>query len=701
RKSDTVYANFNSFKTKCLESAGDSAGSFARFASTPSELMTLGDFFEKTKETEHKANHCYEEVVKKEPDDCPGALIRQAKLILREAGSDKKRKAKPLLIRARTLIENKIGQLSICNDLVKKTLKTHEKSGSVMINENRFEEQTTNLISLLQVHLTAIDDILGRSVVGALAMHFPKEEEMQDILALITDELKHKGHCKPHRLSKSVSVRSIGVGKDMSDDHQTVLWMDYGTTSQQRRIHWPTELAQYERAVVQRIDERKDALRQSFTKCTLTDVVVTQNQVWEELVKEGYVVQEKIIDQDVIRWAQSQIEGDSAVKDFLERLPTELDCLKTVLVDWLKRHDEEPFDDAVIPLKLDNVTLKSLESFLKESQIVIHINHRQGVLSKQISFDPNRTSSPVVGLSKQLTKFDHLIAMWILQSSSEELGESAYKKVGETVSREELPCPKDSEEGAEKIWKYLLSEGIIKEPKVAFAPGLNANKEDIESRKKEITEVVESLAGVKEICWKHRTPPEPVTEHSIYYDVPSYLADSARNAVGNAFNYVNPFGGEKSDHASQAANVDEWLIEKQNKQHLEAYKRDVVSALFSSIGQLKTIPMVNTTLNPLSDYFVSDTSRTYPAEEMQSLAGKSFTGVIKLEAHKTWWDYWDRRAFCVAMAGVAQIALGVYLATMSGGLSAVVSKTLIFEGVSDIGYAIQAGLTGTFSWGGY
>uniref|UniRef100_A0A0P6FGI2 Helicase c-terminal domain containing protein n=2 Tax=Daphnia magna TaxID=35525 RepID=A0A0P6FGI2_9CRUS len=701
RKSDTVYANFNSFKTKCLESAGDSAGSFARFASTPSELMTLGDFFEKTKETEHKANHCYIQVVKKEPDDCPGALIRQAKLILREAGSVEKRKAKPLLIRARTLIENKIGQLSICNDLVKKTLKTHEKSGSVMINENRFEEQTTNLISLLQVHLTAIDDILGRSVVGALTMHFPKEEEMQDILALITDELKHKGHCKPHRLSKSVSVRSIGVGKDMSDDHQTVLWMDYGTTSQQRRIHWPTELSQYERAVVQRIDERRDALRQSFTKCTLMDVVVTQNQVWEELVKEGYVVQEKIIDQDVIRWAQSQIEGDSAVKDFLERLPTELNCLKTVLVDWLKRHDEEPFDHAVTPLKLDNVTLKSLESFLKESQIVIHINHRQGVLSKEISFDPNRTSSPVVGLSEQLTKFDHLIAMWILQSSSEELGESAFKKVGEIVSREELPCPKDSKEGAEKIWKYLLSEGVIKEPKVAFAPGLNANKEHIESRRKEITEVVESLAGVKEICWKHRPPPKPVTEHSIYYDVPSYWADSAWNAVRNALNYVNPFGGEKSDNASQATNVDEWLTEKQNKEHLEAYKRDVISALFSSIGQLKTIPMVNTTLNPLSDYFVSDTSRTYPAEEMQSLAGKSFTGVIKLEAHKTWWDYWDRRAFYVAMAGVAQIALGVALATMSGGLLAVVSKTLIAEGVSDIGYAIQAGLTGTFSWGGY
>ncbi|KAI9552446.1 hypothetical protein GHT06_022812 [Daphnia sinensis] len=703
RKADTVYANFESFKIDCLASAGASSGSVARFASTPSELMTLGDFFEKTKETEQKANYCYEQVVKKEPNDCPAAIIRQVKLVLREAGSGEKKKAKPLLIRARTLIENKIGQLSICNDLVKKTLKTHEKSGSVMINENRFEEQTTNLISLLQVHLTAIDDILGRSVVGALAMHFPKEEEMQDILALITDELKLKGHCKPYRLSKSVSVRSIGVGKDMSDDHQTVLWMDYGTTSQQRRIQWPTEMAQYERAIVQLIDEKRDALRQSFTKCTLTDVVVTQNQVWEELVKEGYVVQEKIIDQDVIRWAQSQIEGDSAVKDFLKRLPTELDCLKTVLVDWLKRHDEEPFDYAVTPLKLDNVVLKSLESFLKESQIVIHINHRQGVLSKEISFDPNRTSSPVVGLSEQLTKFDHLIAMWILQSSSEELGESAFKKVGETVSREELPCPKDSEEGAEKIWKYLLSEGLIKEPTVVFAPGLNARtdrtpeREDIESWRKEITVVVESLAGIKEICWKHRPPPKPVTQHSTYYDVPSYWADSAWNVVGNAFN----FGGKKSDNESQATNVDEWLTEKQNKQHLEAYKRDVVSALFSSIGQLKTIPIVNTTLKPLCDYFVSDTSRTYPAEEMQILAGKSFTGVIKLEAHKTWWNYWDTRAFYIAMAGVVQITLGVALATMSSGLLAVVSRTLIADGVSDIGYAIQAGLTDTFSWEGY
>ncbi|XP_057377386.2 uncharacterized protein LOC130698721 [Daphnia carinata] len=701
RKADTVYANFESFKSDCLALAGASSGSFARFASTPSELMTLGDFFEKTKETEQKANHCYEQVVKKEPDDCPAALIRQAKLILREAGSDEKRKAKPLLIRAKNLIEDKIGQLSMCNDLVKKTLKMHEKHGSVIINENRFEEQTTNLICLLQVHLTAIEDILGRSVVGSLAMHFPKQEEMQEILALITNKLAHQGHCKPYRLSNSVSVRSIGVGKDMSEDHQRVLWMDYGTTSQQRRLQWPTEIAQFERATVQLIDERRDALRKSFTKSMLTDVVITQNQLWEELIKEGYVVQKKIIDEDVIRWAQSKIEGDSAVKNFLESLPKELDSLRTVLVDWLKRHDEEPFADAVTPLELDDGVLKSLERFLKTSQIVVHINHRQGVLSKEISFDPNRSSSPVAGLTEQLKKFDHLIAMWILQSSSGEFGETAFKKVCETVSREELPCPADSDEGAENIWKYLLSEGIIKEPKIIFVPGLKANKEDIESRKKEITEAVESLAGVKEISWKHRPPPKPVTEHSAYYDVPSYWADCAWNVVGSAFNYVNPFGDEKSDNASKAANVDEWLTEKQNKKHLETYKRDVVSALFSSIGQLKTIPMVNTTLQPLSDYFVSDRSRSFPAEEMQSLAGKSFTGVIKLEAHKTWWDYWDRRAFYVAMAGVAQVALGVALGAISGGLLAVVSKTLIAEGVSDIGYAIQAGLTGTFSWGGY
>ncbi|KAI9557174.1 hypothetical protein GHT06_016981 [Daphnia sinensis] len=701
-KSDVAseLCGLKSFKIDCLASAGASSGSVARFASTPSELMTLGDFFEKTKETEQKANYCYEQVVKKEPNDCPAAIIRQVKLVLREAGSDEKKNTKPLLIRAKNLIEDKIGQLSMCNDLVKKTLKTHEKPGSAIINENRFEEQTTNLISLLQVHLTAIDDILGRSVVGALAMHFPKEEEMQEILALITNELEHKGHCKPYRLSNSVSVRSIGVGNDMSEDHQSVLWMDYGTTTQQRRIQWPTEIAQFERATIQLIDERRNVLRKSFTKSMLTDVVITQNQLWEELIKEGYVVQKKIIDQDVIRWAQSKIESDSAVKNFLERLPKELDSLKTVLVDWLKRHDGEPFGDAVAPLKLDDGALKSLERFLKTSQIVVHINHRQGVLSKEISFDPNRSSSPVVGLTEQLTKFDHLIAMWILQSSSGELGEISFKKVGETVSREELPCPEDSDEGAEKIWKYLLSEGVIKEPKIAFVPGLKANKEDIESRKKEITEAVESLAGVKEICWKHRPPPKPVTEHSAYYDVPSYWADCAWNAVGSAFNYVNPFGNEKSDNASKAANVDEWLTEKQNKQHLEAYKRDVVSALFSSIGQLKTIPMVNTTLQPLSDYFVSDMSRTFPAEEMQSLAGKSLTGVIKLEAHKTWWDYWDRRAFYVAMAGVAQVALGVALVAISGGLLAVVGKTLISEGVSDIGYAIQAGLTGTFSWGG-
>ena len=89
---------------------------------------------------------------------------------------------------------------------------------------------------------------------------------------------------------------------------------------------------------------------------------------------------------------------------------------------------------------------------------------------------------------------------------------------------------------------------------------------------------------------------------------------------------------------------------------------------------------------------------SYPVDEIQSFAGKSFNGVIKVTAHKTWWDYWDRLAFYVALAGMAQIAIGVSITALSGGTLGVVGSAFMAEGVSDMIFAIQSSVTSTFSW---
>ena len=69
-----------------------------------------------------------------------------------------------------------------------------------------------------------------------------------------------------------------------------------------------------------------------------------------------------------------------------------------------------------------------------------------------------------------------------------------------------------------------------------------------------------------------------------------------------------------------------------------------------------------------------------------------------MTAHKTWWDYWDRLAFYVALAGMAQIAIGVSITALSGGTLGVVGSAFMAEGVSDMIFAIQSSVTSTFSW---
>ena len=181
-----------------------------------------------------------------------------------------------------------------------------------------------------------------------------------------------------------------------------------------------------------------------------------------------------------------------------------------------------------------------------------------------------------------------------------------------------------------------------------------------------------------------------------YTDYPAYW----KHKCGNVVDALNPWA-ERKPTSEEEEDIKKWLTECKKEEELERYRADVVSALTNSFGQLKTMEKVNASFQPLSNYFMTDQSRSYPADEIQSFSDKTFDQVLKLERYKSWWDYWDGRAFWVAMMGIGQVAIGVAITALSGGWLGPIGNALIAEGIGDITFAIQSGLSGTFSWKSY
>ncbi|XP_046637528.1 uncharacterized protein LOC124315861 [Daphnia pulicaria] len=678
KKTDNVVEkNFQNFKKECQ---GLRLLPLA-FALTPSELMLLGDFYEtspKVKTDVTKSGLCYDKVIKDEPNACEEALMRKVKLILQKATFDQKKEAKVLLKQVKSLIKQKMEFLTSTSELVKLTSQTNQKAGGAVPSENRFEEQITNQLSLLQIHLTAVEDILGRPVRQMLGMYFHKEEEFRELLNVIE---AGAGLCTPYRLTKK-----INFFKTDNDDEAICIKINHQT---QKKVKWPSCLDHCQTQTIHLFKAKHQKKSYAIEKKELESVIVTRDQLWETLIEEGFVGQEEMIEQQIICWANKEMD-DESVKKLLDNLPKELIEYNGLLVNWLQSHEGEDYATAVGTLGLGPEHSSVLEEFLKTNKILLYVDERHGKLLKTLNFKSD------TDLPAKLRKHYCLLSAWTLSV------DGAQMEIDDDVSREDLPCPKDSREAVDQLWNYLIEQGVIKESKIVFSHGLRSDKDKIEERKNQIKTTLDtSLSSViDDICRRHRPVPEPVTEVS-YTDIPAYLADNKMSAITTAFESTNPFA-MKELFNREKENMKKWLTEQQKKQHLDAYRAEVNMALEKSIGQLKTIPRVTASFQPLSKYFMSDpNTKRFPAEEIQSFQDKTFDGVITLKAVKSWGDYWDWRVFFVAMFAVAQISAGAAVIALSGGTMSVLGGALIAEGVGDMLFAIQNGVSGSFSWSSY
>jgi hypothetical protein len=126
---------------------------------------------------------------------------------------------------------------------------------------------------------------------------------------------------------------------------------------------------------------------------------------------------------------------------------------------------------------------------------------------------------------------------------------------------------------------------------------------------------------------------------------------------------------------------------------VEQFINDIKDALEKSIGQLvkDASEELKVSLQTLEDKV---DKKNLPPELMDFFQSCSEI-VFSVEVKKSWWDW---NAFAVAMIGLIQVVAGAVLLVLTAGAATTIANALIGEGIGDMIYAAQAGLTGTFSW---
>jgi len=430
------------------------------------------------------ATKCCQQVIDGEPEFCEGGLIRVVHRLLQKPNVEKKKVAKELL-KAKLKMEAKIGTLTVCSEVVRKLAALSNEQGQADC-ENRFDQQISGLVTIYQIHLAAIEDILGRSIDRCIAIRFPDENEAETICSFLQ---KQENLCKSYRLSKKVSIDADDIVLTVCGTRRVI------------QLPWPFKV--FQSSIVEFLRQR---FGQPVQKNDLAGLMISRDRLWEMLVQEQLIGQVETVE-------KFQISENADVNGLV--LPDALSHLRPLLITEMKKLSGREFVEQchLAAFGFSDEESAAVTKALKANQFLIPVTEVKGKLSKSIQS---------AALSDELHLYRNLLVEW-----------TRNKAIGDQLSPQELPCPVDVVRASIELWNYLINEGVIKGLTLKLSK--NATADQIESHVKDVNKTITSAAEIKELCERYN-PVNHVQDVSME-DVKSYQLSHKEKALNLAVHH--------------------------------------------------------------------------------------------------------------------------------------------------------------------
>ncbi|XP_059353277.1 uncharacterized protein LOC130702152 [Daphnia carinata] len=456
--------------------------SLETLAQTPSELMCVARFYENHpkvyKNYPERAINCFKKIATEEPQFCENALLENVRLMLLDkAGYYKKREAKKLLVKAKKMINSRIDILFGLNQVVN-TVRQKTSSGPDPVEHFSFEEQTSNLIRLLQVHLSSVSSLLGVPLTDSLSSQFHSEEKNDEPLNKVIDFLaRNCNYHKPLRYSRKMKIINEAKTKELQISGSAVKWPTFLS-------HCQTELVEWFAA---RVQKRSGVSSATWLLSSLeTKIAESEKCLWNQLIENGYI--------DKGRSASSYtIKADNSLEPKLLEKFVEY---KRILPGWLAFHDDEDFDEVSSTLGITNddplgqsIKLSTIKDLLIDNKLLLKSDRPVHRILKNIpSVQENVEAYLVPGVP--LVSCADVLAAWFPSTAYQE---------GQRVEQPDFDGRKTKL--ADQFKNYFIDIGILKQPAIMFPfPSANRSKEDIDSDLERMKNSFKSQKGFDDLA---------------------------------------------------------------------------------------------------------------------------------------------------------------------------------------------------------
>ncbi len=690
---ESLYSAYLEFHTKMLKIAGED--NLYKFIDSPHELIALGRccYIHKKQDS---ALSCFEKATILYPYHSEIAYHWQARILSEKTNASNNRAAIKRALKCELqLVEHRMSDDLIPAVTALNAAIAFNKQEGKGQAKNNFEDQIKSELALYHVQLSAIRNIIGRPLTQDM---FNKSLTDDAQRTELYDKLLQKSEfVKGYRLNKKIEIKLIGEEKQIS------LLTPLG----HKVLRLETSVIDHIEKMLAHASQLDDAgtksisvSKESFTDLTLINKAFSHQEsldlIWNNLINIGIIKTHKM----------SCSSKDGKKEEKLEAINSwvKTEVSSILACEYIVVCDDKPTVEDLAKVKVGKAVLFEKKGevftihFLDAEKIYRNRILKNSSDSKYQLLPSNKTSTYRLTNSKPTKKENRRInkeKLVLFESINNEQFIIHFNFEGREYRNRTVTAPEQvslirqvfHENEADKF--DISDEDVLKQFKaIGFYFGVRLHKEDLN----EILHPKNCLPGVLKLI----------------HAITNSLSNMRYSVINGIYATNKKVSGLESlkDCAKKNRIVITHLddintlkkVASLNGCGLEAIiveqSESVNKVLEYHIGQLKVFPKFNASVQDLRNYFLNGEC----PKEIFQFSSWYFDDVLVFERTISRWNW---NAFAVAMLGVVQIALGIALEVYTIGFASQLGAMLIAEGISDLIYSAQAGITGQFSWKDY